>query len=775
MTTSPLRPARRLLGLLLAASLSAGTTTAFAQSDANSVADPAAAQLTFDALFAEDGHARAPGQFAWSALGDRLAYAWAETEGEDAVLFVLSPSSGDTLRLGTATELLGAAEIGAGTDTTDASPHPILGGEDFDSIAWFPAQGNAAEDLLVAVRDGLYRIALDSRKATTILENTAPLSDIKVSPTGRQIAFHRDLELWVRDLETGEERAVTRGAIRDRILNAETDWVYWEEIWGRDADAYWWSPDGRKIAYYQFDEEPVASYPLVNFIPVYPEVEWQKYPKAGSTNPRVRVGVVDVESGQTQWMYTAAEEETYLARIGWSNHDGRLMVQRLNREQNQLDLLRCHPTHGECRTVLTESHPTWVNLENDYRYLDDGRILWGSERSGWRRLYLYDADGGLLRAVTPDGWNVTSLDAVVDNTSILFSAYRTKELGGVHRSVLQASLETDEATVIVDTPGWNSVTAGPRGTWVHRWSDANTETTLAVRDADGQQRTELPSQQATRYDATLLPHAEFLMIDGPGDARLPATMIKPRDFDPSQRYPVIMYHYGGPDSQVVRDVWGSRGRGLWHKMMAERGYLIFSVDNEASIFFGKAGEDKVHRRFGEVNLAAQLAAVEYLTQLDYVDADRIGLWGWSGGGSNTLYCLTRAPGVWKAGMSGAPVTDWRLYDTIWTERYLDHPKDNPDGYVDSSAVTHADKLEDALLIVHGTADDNVHPANTIAYTQKLIEAGLPFDEAIYPRQKHGLRGKASRHFYEKMTQFFDRELAASKAPTVSRTESPSGR
>jgi dipeptidyl-peptidase-4 len=219
---------------------------------------------------------------------------------------------------------------------------------------------------------------------------------------------------------------------------------------------------------------------------------------------------------------------------------------------------------------------------------------------------------------------------------------------------------------------------------------------------------------------------------------------------------VIIYHYGGPGSQVVDNAWNVRS--LWHKLMAQRGFAVFSVDNQSSTFFGKAGEDKDYRRFGTINLAGQLAGVDYLKTLPWVDASRLGLWGWSGGGSNTLYCVLNRPGVWKAAIAGAPVTDWRLYDSIWTERYLDRPQDNADGYRDSSPITYTANLKDHLLVVHGLADDNVHPQNSINLSGDLIKAGVPFEQAFYPGQKHGFRGPSLRHFYERATEFFEREL-----------------
>jgi dipeptidyl-peptidase-4 len=262
---------------------------------------------------------------------------------------------------------------------------------------------------------------------------------------------------------------------------------------------------------------------------------------------------------------------------------------------------------------------------------------------------------------------------------------------------------------------------------------------------------------ASKIDTASLPKWEIFTIPGPDGSRLPARLLKPANFDASKRYPVIIYHYGGPNSQVVDNAWSARG--LWHKLMAQRGFAVFSVDNQSSLFFGKKGEDRDYRRFGPVNLAGQLAGVDYLKSLPWVDASRLGLWGWSGGGANTLYCILNKPGVWKAAIAGAPVTDWKLYDSIWTERYMDRPEDNPQGYHDSAPLTYAANLADRLLIVHGLADDNVHPQNTVQMSDAFIKAGKLFEQAFYPGQKHGFRGISSRHFYERATDFFERELS----------------
>jgi dipeptidyl-peptidase-4 len=270
----------------------------------------------------------------------------------------------------------------------------------------------------------------------------------------------------------------------------------------------------------------------------------------------------------------------------------------------------------------------------------------------------------------------------------------------------------------------------------------------------------LPFAEATAYDRAALPKWEFLAVPGPGGVQLPASILKPPGFDPGRRYPVLMFHYGGPESQVVEDSSPERPVfHLWHARQAQRGYIVIRSDNPASAFFGKTGSDKLHRRFGKVELEAQLAVVAWLKSQPWVDPGRLGLWGWSGGGANTLYSVLESPGTWRAAVAGAPVTDWRLYDSIWTERYLDSPRDNEEGYRESSAIGKAERLADALLLVHGTGDDNVHPQNTIMLSRELIKAGKRFEQMIYPDEKHAFSDAGNRHFYQRMEEFFDRELA----------------
>lgn len=702
------------------------------------------ATLSFDAVFSDATSGKTAGKLVWAPDGQHLTYQW--DDGQGKALWLLDAASGQRRKLFP----LGAHEWGE--KASFAWPTQPSG----EGYSWSP-DSNA---LLLQLDGDLYLYRLNSPRLERLTETPSRESDPAFSPDGTAVTFVRDSDLHILDLASRTEHALTHGGDGDTSRNAIPDWVYWEEIWGRESHGYWWNPRGGSIAYVHFDDSAVGRYPLSDLLTPYPEVKWQRYPTAGTANPTVTLGVLDLASGATSWMQTGSGPDVYIARVDWAPDGSALYVQRLNRDQTRLELLRCDPADGSCNLVLTETHDTWVNLSDDYRFLKDGRILWPSERSGWKQLYLYRHDGSLERQLTHAAGAVDELDGVDEsNGTILFTAHGAPPLGAARRQVYSMSLEGGQATPLAVAPGWNTATAGRPwdGYWVHEWSDSNHPPQLEVCDASGERVATLPNSEPAVAPESL-PQWELLTIPGPNGSNLPARIMMPVERRPEGRHPVIMYQYGGPASQVVIDEWEGKGRGLWMKRMAQRGFVIFSVDNQASIYFGKAGEDLQYRHFGEINLAAQLEAVKYLKSLDAVDGNRIGIWGWSGGGANTLYALTHAPGTWKAGVAGAPVSDWRFYDTIWTERYLDTPASNPDGYRDSSAVTSADRLRDALLIVHGTADDNVHPNNSSAFTARLIDAGIPFEMAYYPEQKHHFHDADSRQFYERMSAFFERTL-----------------
>ncbi len=723
---------------------------------------------TLEALLAPDAYGRRPLQQAWSPDGQRLVYVWDGGDGG-------SGNGGNGGNGGTGSAISSKALWSFDPATGKSAVLARLAdlgedGKDFElgGYSWSPR----GDSLLLVSKGDLYLLPLAAPKLRRLTHGAGQEEDPRFSPDGRRIAFVRHLDLYVLDAATAKETRLTSDGRQNVTLNGVNDWVYGEEIWNREPRAFWWSPDSSRIAYYRFDERGVGLYTLLDDAPLYPEAFLQKYPKSGTPNPKVKIGVADVASGKTTWMSTGTDD-SYLARLEWTPRGDAVAIERLSRDQKRLDLLRCAAgsgADGACSTLLTENWKTWINLGRDFRFLPDGRFVWGSERSGWRRLYLYGADGKLLRPLTPDGWAVTALDAVADDGTWAFvTAFPTAGLGAIDRKVARVRLDAPSDTagweVLTPEPGWHQALVSPRtGSWVHGWSDANTPPRAEVRSAAGAVFP-LPTT-APKLDAAALPQWEFLTLPGPDGSRLPARLLKPAGFDPSRRYPVIIYHYGGPGSQVVDNQWG--GRNLWHKLMALRGFAVFSVDNQSSLFFGKAGEDRDYRRFGTVNLAGQLAGVDYLKSLPWVDSALLGLWGWSGGGSNTLYCILNRPGVWKAAIAGAPVTDWKLYDSIWTERYLDRPQDNPDGYRDSAPLKYAANLKDHLLIVHGLADDNVHPQNTVQISDAFVKAGLPFEQAFYPGQKHGFRPPEMRHFLARAAEFFERELLAPTPDTASR-------
>ena len=754
-------------------------------------------RLTFDDLFDDARTGRTPEMEAWRPDGGALTYVWDTGDGES--LWSLDPATGETTRLVSAADLPSMDEE-AEDDGAEGDGEADEGAGWPGAYHWSPT---GAGMVIESSGDLLWLPIAGGRAgaAVRLTDTEAAEEAAAISPDGRRLAYVRDADLYVIDLPLAgpgpvEERRLTTDGEPGRIFNATTDWVYWEEIWGRNATGFWWSPDSGRIVYYRFDDSEVGEHVLLpSYDDPYPEPEWQRYPKSGTTNPKVRLGVMELSSGETVWLDTEGDDESYLARVHWVDGtagSARVAVERLDREQNALDLLLCD---GGERRLPGDPGGTASDLDqpgDETTFLPNGRFLWAAERDGWRHLYLYElgpseegvGPAKLVRQITSGEWAVASVDHA-DGERVLVTAYGEGFLGAARRRLMAIDLaDGGGAHDLTGAEGWHRGDPSPDAAYVlHGWSSANEPGWRRIEPLRsgglGEPTATLPAVDPA-YDPASLPTWSFFELPAgdptaPEASRsergLPAAVLRsPGDGE----HPVIMYHYGGPTSQVVADRWASRGRGLWHKLMAQRGFGVLMVDNRASVFFGKAGEDRVHRRFGELNLAAQEAGVAWLAEQPWADADRVGLWGWSGGGSNTLYCMLGSPGTWRAGVSGAPVTDWRYYDTIWTERYLDHPEDNPDGYRDSSVVTHAESLADRLLIVHGTADDNVHPQSTMALAKRWADAGIPFEMAIYPGEKHGFRGAAARHFMERMTEFFERTLAAPAPEKGPDGESPPG-
>ncbi len=608
-----------------------------------------------------------------------------------------------------------------------------------DHLAWFDLKTQTGKSLAGPPAEGPGR-----REARAI-------QDAKISPDGRWVSFVRNSDLWVVNVAAGEEKQLTHGG-REELMKGQLDWVYPEELDIRTA--YWWSPDSSQIAYLQMDERPVTKYPLVDFLSYTGATQMMRYPKAGDANPIVRVGVVPVAGGSTRWMDTGGDSNIYIARVQWLRDSKRLAIERLNRAQNKLELLFADAADGRTQVVLTEEDPYWINVHDDLYFFADGRrFLWSSERDAFRHLYLYDLSGTLLKQLTRGGWEVTALAGVDEKLGAVY--FTGTEKSPLERHLYRVALEGGARTRLTREEGTHAINMAPgAGHYLDTYSSAMTPSRQDVYRADGAGRVALNENKVEELAAYKLQPVEFFTVPGADGTALQAMMIRPPGFDASRKYPVLVHLYGGPHGQVVRNAWGGANF-LWHQLMAQKGYLIFALDNRGMAARGHAFEAHLHRRMGQVELADQLAGVAYLKSLPYVDAARLGIWGWSYGGYMTCNAMLNAADVFKAGFAGSPVTDWRQYDTIYTERYMGLPQDNPAGYKQSSPVTHVGKLKGKLLVAAGTGDDNVHFANTVEFSEQLIKAGRYAEIMIYPGRGHGISDSPARiHLFSRVTQFF---------------------
>jgi len=529
------------------------------------------------------------------------------------------------------------------------------------------------------------------------------LQDPKISPDGRWVSFLRDHDLWVANVATGAERQLTRGG-GEELMNGELDWVYPEEL--EIHTAYWWSPDSSQIAYLEMDERHVTQYPSIDYLSLVGEIRTMRYPKAGGANPIVRVGVVPVSGGETRWIDLGRDSNIYVARVAWLRDSKRLAIERLNRAQNKLELLFADAADGRAQVVLVEEDKYWINLSDDLYFFRDGRqFLWSSERDGFRHLYLYGLTGKLLKQLTRGAWEVTSVAGVDERQGLVY--FIATEKSPLERHLYRVSTDSGGMRRLSREEGTHTINLAPDAThYLDTYSNAMRPRRQDLYRADGTHQLALNENKVAELDAYALQPVEFFTVPGADGTPLEALMIKPPGFDASRKYPVIVNLYGGPHGQVVRNAWRATTF-LWHQMMAQKGYLIFSVDNRGMAARGHGFETPIYHRMGRVELADQLAGVAYLKSLPYVDGARIGIWGWSYGGYMTCNAMLHAADTFKVGFAGAPVTDWRQYDTIYTERYMGLPQENEKGYRESSPVTQAAGLKGKLLIAHGTGDDNV--------------------------------------------------------------------
>jgi len=588
----------------------------------------------------------------------------------------------------------------------------------------------------------------------------------KFSPEGNKAAYVIENNIYVEDLKTRRIKQLTHDGSRT-IINGTFDWVYEEEFSLRDG--FRWSPDGKWIAYWQLDTEGVKTFYLINNTDaLYPKLQSIPYPKAGETNSACRVGVVSAEGGETCWFEMEGDPRNhYIAWMDWAANSEEICFQRLNRLQNTIWLMLGNIRNGKVRTVLTERDETWVDVVEDLRWLDEGKsFLWVSERDGWSHIYLISRDGAIMKCLTPGEYDVVSLQAIDEDGGWLY--FIASPDNPTQRYLYRVSLDGSGSADRVSPPDQNG-THGYRISLDSGWAfhDFSTfdepPTTELVRLPEHEKVRTLVDNSELRNKVQALKRrpVEFFRVDIGSGVKLDGWCMKPHDFDPENRYPVLFYVYGEPWGSTVVDRWAG-DRYLWHLMLTQQGYLVMSVDNRGTrVPRGREWRKCIYRQIGILASADQAAALQAITKRwPWVDPNRIGIWGWSGGGSMSLNAIFRYPDLYHTAMAVAFVSNQRYYDTIYQERYMGLPEDNEEGYRKGSPITFAHQLKGNLLLVHGTGDDNVHYQNLEALVNELIKHNKHFTMMAYPNRSHGIfEGEnTTRHLYELLTGYLKENL-----------------
>jgi dipeptidyl-peptidase-4 len=576
------------------------------------------------------------------------------------------------------------------------------------------------------------------------------------SPDGKLIAFVRNYNIYVVDVATQKERSLTLEGNRE-LFNGRLDWVYQEEVYGRgNFKGFWWSPDSTRIVYLQLDESRAKDFTIVDHIPNEQALEVYSYPKAGMPNPIVRLGFVPVAGGATKWVDTFKYQmvEPLIVRVGWKPDSSKVWFCITNREQNWLDLNFADPATGKSETAFRDGDAKWVESDNliEPYWLKDGSFLWASERTGWKHIYHYSPDCKLIRPVTSGKWEAQRLHGVDQaNGLVYFSGTERSHIG---LDAYRIRLDGSGLQRLTETAGVHNTNFNPSFThFIDSWSDAYTPIQVRLYTTDGKLARVIDENKVEALKQYKLSRPEYVQVKTRDGFVMEAIMIKPPDFDPRKKYPVFQHTYGGPHAPQVRNAWNAGMGNMWHQLLAQKGYIVWICDNRSASGKGAESAWTVFHNLGELELRDLEDSIAWLKQQPYVDGSRIALNGWSYGGFMTAYALTRSS-TWKVGIVGAPVTDWSLYDTIYTERYMGTPQNNPEGYEKSSVVKAAKNLSGRMLLIHGAIDDNVHLQNSIQFIYELQKAARQFEFMVYPKSRHGVSDpRLVRHMREMMLKF----------------------
>ena len=616
---------------------------------------------------------------------------------------------------------------------------------------------NEKQLLLATETKSIYRYSSKSVYYIYDIHNDkiSKLSDKKVmyanfSPQGDKVAYILDNNLFIKDIKSGTITQVTSDGKKNHIINGASDWVYEEEF--ALVRSFEWAPDGEHIAYYKFDETHVKEFSMDLFKGgLYPTQEVFKYPKAGEENSIVKVYFYNLEKEKNTYIYTEKDYE-YIPRIKWTNNPKVLALYGMNRHQNELDFVLANTEDGSNKILFTEKDKYFIDIHDNLTFLPQDNFIWTSEKDGFNHIYLKGLDGS-EQQITNGNWEVTSFHGVdSDKMEIYFTS---TEEGSINRTLYAQHLDTDIKTKLSTENGTNnsSFSKGLKY-YMNSASTANSAPVYTLHTAEGKKLKTL--EDNTDFNTNMLEFnltkKEFFTIKTE-DAELNAWMIKPPNFDENKEYPLFMFLYGGPGSQQVTNSFGWTNY-YWYQMLAQKGYIVACVDNRGTGGNGAEFKKMTYKELGKYETIDQINAAKYFGNLNYIDADRIGIQGWSYGGYMSSLAITKGADVFSLAIAVAPVTNWRYYDNIYTERYMQTPQENASGYDENSPINHVDKLKGHYLLVHGSADDNVHVQNTMEMISALVNANKQFDLFIYPDKNHGIYGGNTRyHLYKKMTDF----------------------
>ncbi len=619
--------------------------------------------------------------------------------------------------------------------------------------------------LLFTERKAVYRRSIlsrvyvyDIKSGTLQLLDTTHVLHAAFDPKGEKVAFVKDNNLYYRDLQTGKTTAVTHDGKKNEIINGNCDWVYEEEF--QFTQAYEWSPDGKYLAYYRFDERQVPQFSMEMFTGLYPEANTFKYPKAGAPNSVVQIRFYDLETDHTDIADIGTETDQYIPRIKWSHDPGKLCILRMNRLQNKLEYLLADASTGRSEVIYVENNPYYIEINDDLHFLPDNRsFIFSSEQSGYRHLYRWNWVETKLTRLTEGGFDVDALTGVDMKRKLVY--YTAALPDPMQRKLYVTGWNGEENRLLTEEAGTHQIIpVTGYNYFLDKHSSLGKVPVYYLRNAAGRVVRVLEDNKELerKMKDYVWGNIRFTQFPGDSGVMLNAWVITPPDFDESRKYPVLMYQYSGPGSQMVADRFPI-GDYFWHHMLAAKGYIVVCADGTGTGFRGEAFRKKTYLQLGRYESDDQIAVAKHLGTLPYVDKDRIGIWGWSYGGFMSSICILKGSDVFKTAIAVAPVTNWRYYDNIYTERYMRRPQENESGYDQNAPEKMAGRLKGKFLLIHGTADDNVHFQNAVMLVDELIKNNKDFDSEFYPNKAHGISGGVTRlHLYRRMTRFIEEHL-----------------